>query len=230
MWTRDNLDVLRGLNSKTVDLVYADPPFNSNKNYAAPVGSKAAGAAFKDTWTLSDVDLAWHGEIADREPKVYAAIDNAAIVHRKAMKSYLIMMAVRLLELRPVLKPTGSLYLHCDDTADAYFRLLLDAVFARAALRNQIIWHRTQAKGLASTRFASKHDTLLYYAPRGSATWNSQFQTHDPAVIAGPLFMAGMRRSEVGTLRWAAVTDPADGDGILVTARRGKTKGRSSFR
>ena len=75
MWTRDNLDVLRGLNSESVDLVYADPPFNSNKNYEAPIGSKAAGAAFKDTWTLSDVDVAWHGEIADREPKVYAAID-----------------------------------------------------------------------------------------------------------------------------------------------------------
>ena len=80
MWTRDNLDVLRGLNSESIDLVYADPPFNSNKNYEAPTGSKAAGAAFKDTWTLSDVDIAWPGEIADREPKVYAAIDNAGIV------------------------------------------------------------------------------------------------------------------------------------------------------
>ena len=74
MWTRDNLDVLRGLNSESIDLVYADPPFNSNKNYEAPIGSPAAGAAFKDTWALSDVDLAWHDEIAEREPKVYAAI------------------------------------------------------------------------------------------------------------------------------------------------------------
>ena len=72
MWTRDNLDVLRGLNSKSIDLVYADPPFNSNKNYEAPIGSKAAGAAFKDTWTLSDVNLAWHGEIAEREPNARA--------------------------------------------------------------------------------------------------------------------------------------------------------------
>ena len=95
MWMRDNLDVLRGLNSESVDLVYADPPFNSNKNYEAPIGSKAAGAAFKDTWTLSDVDLAWHSETAEREPKVYAAIDNAGIVHGKGMKSYLIMMAVQ---------------------------------------------------------------------------------------------------------------------------------------
>ena len=65
IWAGDNLDVLRGLNSETVDLIYLDPPFNSNKDYAAPVGSQAAGAAFKDTWTLSDLDVAWMGLIAD---------------------------------------------------------------------------------------------------------------------------------------------------------------------
>ena len=140
MWTGDNLPVLRGLNSESVDLVYADPPFNSNRDYAAPIGSKAAGAAFKDTWTLSDVDAAWHGEIADREPSVYAAIDNAGIVHGKGMKSYLIMMAVRLLEIRRVLKPTGALYLHCDPTASHYLKTLLDAVFGSSLFRNEIIW------------------------------------------------------------------------------------------
>ena len=173
MWTRDNLDVLRGLNSESIDLVYADPPFNSNKNYEAPIGSKAAGAAFKDTWTLSDVDLAWHGEIAEREPKVYAAIDNAGIVHGKGMKSYLIMMAVRLLELRRVLKPTGSLYLHCDDTADGYLRLLGDAVFGHTGFRNTITWKRTSAAKGGSrtgrmTRFGRATDTLLLYAHRNA--------------------------------------------------------------
>ena len=158
MWTRDNLDVLRGLNSESIDLVYADPPFNSNKNYEAPIGSKAAGAAFKDTWTLSDVDVAWHGEIAEREPRVYAAIDNAGIVHGKAMKSYLIMMAVRLLELLRVLKPTGSLYLHCDDTADAYLRMLCDAVFGRTSFRNAVIWKRSARSD--GRRFGRTHDTL----------------------------------------------------------------------
>ena len=128
MWTANNLDVLRGLNSDSVDLVYADPPFNSNKTYEAPIGSKAAGAAFKDTWTLDDVDEAEHGEIADREPRVYSVIEAADVVHGNAMKSYIIMMAARLLELRRVLKATGSLYLHCNPTAGAYLRLLLDAV------------------------------------------------------------------------------------------------------
>ncbi len=68
IWTGDNLDVMRGMNSECVDLVYLDPPFNSNRTYAAPVGSKAAGAAFKDSWTLSDLDEAWHGELAEQEP------------------------------------------------------------------------------------------------------------------------------------------------------------------
>ena len=90
MWTRDNLDVRRGLNSESSDLVYANPPFNSNKNYEAPNRLESGRAAFQDTWTLSDVDLAWHGEIAEREPKVYAAIDNAGIVHCPGMKNYLI--------------------------------------------------------------------------------------------------------------------------------------------
>ena len=94
LWTGDNLDVMRGMNSESVNLIYLDPPFNSNTDYSAPIGSEAAGAAFKDTWTLSDVDEAWHGEIADRQPALYSIIDTAGFAHGKSMKSYLIMMAV----------------------------------------------------------------------------------------------------------------------------------------
>ena len=125
IWTGDNLDVMRGMNSETVDLIYLDPPFNSSRDYAAPIGSEAAGAAFKDTWTLSDVDEAWHGEIADRDPTLYAIIDAAGHAHGKGMKSYLIMMAVRLLEMRRLLKSTASIYLHCDPTASHYLKTLL---------------------------------------------------------------------------------------------------------
>ena len=97
IWTGDNLDVLRGLNSETVDLIYLDPPFNSNRDYAAPVGSQAAGAAFKDTWTLSDLDVAWMGLIADEQPAIALMLDAAGQTHGKGMQSYLTMMAVRLL-------------------------------------------------------------------------------------------------------------------------------------
>ena len=102
VFSNDNLPVLRGIDTESVDLIYLDPPFNSNRNYAAPIGSDAAGAAFKDTWTLSDVDNAWHGEIADREPALYQAIHAAELTHGKGMKSYLIMLAVRLLEKKRV--------------------------------------------------------------------------------------------------------------------------------
>ena len=146
LWTGDNLDVMRGMNSESVDLIYLDPPFNSNTDYSAPIGSEAAGAAFKDTWTLSDVDEAWHGEIADRQPALYVIIDAADLAHGKGMKSYLIMMAIRLLEMRRLLKPTGSLYLHCDPTAGHYLKTLMDVIFGRSNFINEIIWQRTSSR------------------------------------------------------------------------------------
>ncbi len=158
MWTGDNLNIMRGMNSESVDLIYLDPPFNSNEDYSAPVGSETAGAAFKDTWTLSDVDKAWHGEIADKEPALYAIIDAAGLSHGQSLKSYLIMMAVRLLEMRRLLKPTGSLYLHCDPTAGHYLKMTLDCVFGRASFRNALIWRRTNAKGLAFCVAAEKRE------------------------------------------------------------------------
>ena len=153
LWTGDNLDIMRGMNAESVDLIYLDPPFNSNRDYATPIGSEAAGAAFKDTWTLSDVDEAWHGEVADRQPALYSIIDAAGMAHGQGMKSYLIMMAVRLLEMQRLLKPTGSIYLHCDPTASHYLKMLMDSIFGQARFRNEIVWRRTTAKGLASTRF-----------------------------------------------------------------------------
>ena len=164
MWTGDNLPVLRGLNSASVDLIYLDPPFNSNKTYSAPIGSKAAGAAFKDTWTLDDVDLAWHGEIAEQSPAVYAVIDAAGVSHGPGMKSYLIMMAVRLLEMHRLLKPTGSLYLHCDPTASHYLKMLLDAVFERKNFRNEIVWDYSFRLMDLPRFFNRKHDVILFYA------------------------------------------------------------------
>ena len=182
LWTGDNLDIMRGLNSESVDLIYLDPPFNSNRDYSAPIGSEAAGAAFKDTWTLNDVDLAWHGLIAEENPGLYAIIDAAGIAHGKGMKSYLIMMAVRLLEMRRILKPTGSLYLHCDPTASHYLKLVMDSVFGRDNFRNEISWKRTSSHSDAK-RFASVSDRLLFYAFRG-ATWHTQYLELGEAYVA----------------------------------------------
>ena len=183
MWTGDNLPIMRGMNSECVDLIYLDPPFNSNRTYSAPIGSEAAGAAFKDTWTLEDVDVAWHGEIAEQNPAVYAVVGAAGEAHGKGMKSYLIMMAVRMFEMQRLLKPTGSLYLHCDPTASHYLKLLMDAVFGSANFKSEIIWRRTNAKGLAFKGYPNNVDFLLYYGKGEDFTWNRPFRPHDPAYI-----------------------------------------------
>ena len=160
IWTRDCLDILRGMNSASVDLVYLDPPFNSKANYAAPIGSKAAGAAFKDTWTLSDVDVEWINLIEEKHPALYRVLLAAMT---SSDKSYLAYMAARLLELRRVLKPTGSLYLHCDPHMGHYLKAVLDAVFGRRHFRNEIIWYYRGA-GTPKKDFARRHDTILRYA------------------------------------------------------------------
>ena len=182
MWTGDNLDIMRGMNSESVDLIYLDPPFNSDRNYAAPIGSEAAGAAFKDTWSLDDVDLAWHGEIADQHPALYAIIGASREAHGKGMQSYLIMMGVRLLEMRRLLKPTGSIYLHCDPTASHYLKLLLDAVFGPQSFKNELVWKRTAGRSDAK-RFGRVHDTVLFYAKGETTTWNTVWLPHDKEYV-----------------------------------------------
>ena len=157
------------MNSDTVDLIYLDPPINSNRNYAAPIGSKAAGAAFKDTWALDDVDLAWHGEIAERQPALYAIVDATGLSHGKGMKSYLIMMAVRLLEMKRILKASGSIYLHCDPTAGHYLKMLMDSISGPSLFRNEIIWgYGGRGAKAVSKQFPRNHDLIyLYGAARG---------------------------------------------------------------
>ena len=170
LFVGDNLHVLRGMNSETVDLIYLDPPFNSNRSYAAPIGSRAAGAAFKDAWTLSDIDLVEHQALKENHPGLYAVIDAAGTAHSKGMKSYLIMMATRLLELRRVLKDTGSLYLHCDPTASHYLKLTLDAVFGQRNFCSEVIWRRSNAHSKTNRQFGPIHDTLLFYSKSQKCT------------------------------------------------------------
>ncbi|MBC6436670.1 MAG: hypothetical protein GDA52_00715 [Rhodobacteraceae bacterium] len=174
VWTGDNLHIMRGMNSRCVDLIYLDPPFNSNRTYEAPIGSKATGAAFKDMWTLSDVDVYEHGELADHAPPVYAVIEAARHAHGKGMMSYLISMAVRLLEMRRVLKDTGSILLHCDDTAGHYLKLLMDAVFGRRNCRGTIIWKRHYGNN-AAKGFGRIADWLLYYTLGDNYVWNQVY-------------------------------------------------------
>ncbi len=159
IFTGDNLQIMRGINSESVDLIYLDPPFNSNANYAAPIGSQAAGAEFKDTWTLKDVDITWLDLIETKHPALNRVIHAAMVDSDKA---YLIYMAVRLLEMERVLRKTGSIYLHCDPTMSHYLKLVMDAIFGRKNFRNECVWCYKENE-TATKWFPPKHDAILFY-------------------------------------------------------------------
>ncbi|MGR3913735.1 MAG: DNA methyltransferase [Gammaproteobacteria bacterium] len=168
IFTGDNLPILRGMDTSSVDLIYLDPPFNSKRDYAAPVGSKAAGAEFKDTWTPDDTDDAWWGEIAERNPALYKVIDAAGAVGGKGDKAYCIYMAMRLLEMHRVLKPSGSIYYHCDPTMSHSVKLVMDAIFGAAGFRNEIAWCYSGG-GVPKRDFPRKHDVVFRYV--NGADW-----------------------------------------------------------
>jgi site-specific DNA-methyltransferase (adenine-specific) len=171
LYTHDNLYVLSGLNSESVDLIYLDPPFNSKRMYSAPVGSKAAGASFKDMWTWQDVDEYYLDSLADNFPALAKYIASVGAVHSKPMMAYLTYMAQRMIEMHRVLKSTGSLYLHCDPTASHYLKSLLDSVFGKDNFRNEVIW--CYKDGANSKKYYNKkHDVILFYTKGKKYTFN----------------------------------------------------------
>src|SRR5688572_24816667 len=165
----DNLDVLRRhIKDETVDLVYLDPPFKSDQDYNVLFGehgTKAAAQikAFEDTWTWDQAAAAAYEEVVQMGGRVaQAMIAFRTFLGQSDMLAYLSMMAPRLVELRRALKPTGSIYLHCDPTASHYLKMLMDAVFGPLNFRNEIIWKRTSGHSDAS-RYGAVHDTILFY-------------------------------------------------------------------
>ena len=148
LFIADNLDILRGINDECIDLIYLDPPFNTDEVYKAPIGSAAEGAEFKDIWTDEDIKHEWHGVIADRNEELYQIIQASEIVADKAMKIFLMAMAVRLFEMKHILKPTGSIYLHCGPNASHYLKLVMDGLFGEPYFQNEVVWKRTSTKSL----------------------------------------------------------------------------------
>ena len=178
IWTGDNLPIMRGINDACIDLVYLDPPFNSDANYAAPIGSKAAGAEFKDTWTLDDIDDEWINSIAKKHPKLYQVLIAAMT---DSDKSYLAYMSQRILEIYRILKDTGSIYLHCDPTMSHYLKLVMDTVFGRDNFRNEIIWHYGKWSN-SGKMFQRNHDTILFYTKSDDYTFNPLYvERRNPA-------------------------------------------------
>ena len=170
LFTGDNLYILGGINSESVDLIYLDPPFNSKRTYSASIGSRAAGSSFKDMWTWNDVDEAYLERAFTDYPYLVQFINAVEAIHGKPMMAYITYMTQRIIEMHRILKPTGSLYLHCDQTACHYLKIVLDRVFGQANFRNEIIWAYSTS-GRAKKFFAKKHDNILLYTKSKSYYW-----------------------------------------------------------
>src|SRR6266852_5805515 len=187
----DNLTVLReSIERESVDLIYLDPPFNSQATYnvlfrsTAGEKSQAQIEAFEDTWhwgdeaerAFDDVIRSWNTDAAELLRSF------RAVLKENDVMAYLCMMAARLLELHRVLKATGSLYLHCDPSASHYLKLLLDAVFGPANFLNEIVWKRTSAHSSAK-RFGPVHDVILFYTGSKKYIWNPQYTPYEREYI-----------------------------------------------
>jgi site-specific DNA-methyltransferase (adenine-specific) len=185
----DNLEVMRKyLPDASVDLVYLDPPFNSNRDYnllfREQSGEPAQGQikAFTDTWQWSERAYDTFCQTC-AVPALVALVQGfVRTLGRNDLTAYLVMMAPRLVELHRVLKPTGSLYLHCDPTASHYLKVMLDVIFGARNFRNEIVWKRTSAHS-DSKKWARVHDIILYYAKTNRPVWNPVHTEHNPEYV-----------------------------------------------
>ena len=163
IFCKDNLYVMRGINDACIDLIYLDPPFNKKKIFNAPIGTSAAGASFSDIWGKDDIKDADIALLRETHPTLHRYISGIIAIAPKNTAYYLLYMAVRLIEMHRILKPTGCLYLHCDPTMSHYLKILLDAIFGNGNFRNEVVWHYSDG-GSAKNDFKKKHDIIYRYA------------------------------------------------------------------
>lgn len=188
LYLGDNLEVLRKhVASSSVDLIYLDPPFASNADYAYMVPEEAGipskrVTAFTDIWTWSKQTELTLNEISLKDQNLGLLISAfSKSLNFNGLAAYLVMMGIRLIELKRVLKRSGSLYLHCDSSASSYLKVILDSIFGSENFRNEIAWKRTSSHN-DSKKWAHIHDTLLFYGGKGF-TWNPVYLAHDPEYI-----------------------------------------------
>ena len=161
IFCHDNLEVLRGMNSRCVDLIYLDPPFNKKKTFTAPIGSSAEGASFSDIFREEDVKEDWLKDIKEDHYSIHELLNAVKNIEGKQSYNfcYLAYMAIRLMECHRVLKDTGSLYLHCDPTMSHYLKLVLDCILGEKNFQNEVIWGYNVG-GKSKKRWARKHDVI----------------------------------------------------------------------
>lgn len=229
----DNLPILREhIADESVDLIYLDPPFNSNRSYnvlfreESGQESQAQITAFEDTWHWNTQTEETYSALVTQAPAGVASMIGALrqFVGANQMMAYLVMMAARLVELHRALKPTGSLYLHCDPTASHYLKVVLDTIFGPEQFRSEVAWKRTSAHSSAN-RYGPVHDILLFYTKSEDYTWNQQFAPYDKTYLdefythydpdgrrwrRSDLTGAGVRHGETGNA-WRGIDVTAKG-------------------
>ncbi len=224
IFCKDNLEVLKGMDSESVDLIYLDPPFNKKKTFTAPLTSTAKGASFKDIFQEEDVKSEWVETIREDNVSLYELLDFARKAEGRASYNfcYLSYMAIRLIEIHRLLKNTGSVYLHCDPTMSHYLKLSMDCIFGEKNFRNEIVWaYRKMPNNIQA--WQRNHDIILFYTKtshfyfekiEGEATEGSK-KTHFSGMKRG--YNANNSKKMVTVFDWAkynkAVADgkmPAD--------------------
>ena len=175
----DNLPVLRGIDSGSIDLIATDPPFNKGVKafegvVTAGVDKQGQKVGYKDVWTWGDVQSEWTESIRQDHPNLYAVIQGANAGGGEDMGAFICWLGVRVLAMHRILKPTGSIYLHIDYTAHAYVKAMMDAIFGVKNFRNEIVWHYRRWTGNAK-RFQRLHDSILFYSKSGDYTFNQLY-------------------------------------------------------
>jgi site-specific DNA-methyltransferase (adenine-specific) len=187
----DNLPVIREyLADETIDLIYLDPPFNSSRSYnvlykdESGAEAEAQIVAFEDTWHWNQSTETQYRELVAGGDKLAQLLETlVAVIGRNQMMAYLVMMAARLIELHRILKPTGSLYLHCDPTASHYLKLILDMIFSAGNFQNEIVWQRTSSHNDVKRKYGDLSDTLLFYTKTQQYTFNVQYAPYSEEYV-----------------------------------------------
>ena len=210
----DNLKILRDyIKDESVDLIYLDPPFNSNRNFNVlfkdESGTEADSQihAFEDTWHWHQQAEETYHELINQPDEVGRMIESfRSFIGTNQMMAYLVMMAVRLKELHRVLKPTGSLYLHCDPTASHYLKVLLDAMFGAEHYLNEITWKRTFSHGNVGRNYGKVTDIILVYTKSDEYTWSQGYAAYSEEYVE-KFFRY---RDEKGRYRTVSLRNPSD--------------------
>ena len=184
IFCHDNLEILRGIDSDCVDLIYLDPPFNKKKTFTAPIGSHAEGASFSDIFREEDVKEDWLQDIKEDHYAVHDILTAVRTIEGRTSYNfcYLAYMAIRLIECRRVLKSTGSLYLHCDPTMSHYLKLLMDCIFDEKNYRNEVTWKRTYAHNDPKL-FGRIADTIFFYTKSDDYYFDTVYMPYDQSYV-----------------------------------------------